>query len=107
MQTNLTHTNIEACKQASALHLCQSTLDALCQQYRNTHGPNLKVSELLMFGYRKICVSDLLKGSKDLKAPVKMVDFQAITGVVTRGLRSSYQTYRKALHLNINMRMAA
>ena len=52
-------------------------------------------------------MSDLLKGSKDLKAPVNMVDFQAITGVVTRGLRSCYQTHRKALHLNINMRLAA
>ncbi len=94
-------------KHAFALHLCQSTPDAPCQQDRNTYGPNLKVCELLTFKYRKICVSDLLKGSKYLKAPVKMVDFQAITGVVTRGLRSSYQTYRKALHLSINLRLAA
>ena len=35
----------EACKQASAIHLCQSTLDAPCQQYRNTYGANLEVCD--------------------------------------------------------------
>ena len=52
------------------------------------------------------CVSDLLKRSKYLKAPVKVICFQARTGVVSRGLRSSFYAVRKALHLKINMRLA-
>jgi len=95
-----------ASKQARAVHLCQPAVDALCQQCRNTYGRHLEACDGFVFNHRDTCVPDLLKGSKDLKAPVKIIGFQARTGVITRGLMSFYQTYRKALHLNVNMRLA-
>jgi len=95
-----------ACKQARAVHLCQPTVDARCQQCRNTYGPHLEACDGFVLNYRDTCVPDLLKGSKDLKAPVNMLGFQARTGVMTRGLMVFYQAFRKALHLNVDMRLA-
>ena len=97
---------VDCLAEKHALHLCQPSVDALCQQCRNTYGRHLEACDGFVFNHRDTCVPDLLKGSKDLKAPVNMVGFQARTGVMTRGLMIFYQTYRKALHLNVNMRLA-
>ena len=38
------------------LGLCQTTLDARCQQYRSTYGPNVKAFDFLTFDCSTLCV---------------------------------------------------